>query len=117
VGVAVLDLALLGPLVQWGLWWPEAAKITATLALIAPLAFCMGLPFPLGLALVARHRPVMIPWAWGINGCASVLSAILATVLAIHYGFTVVVGLALGLYILAAAVLYRPLDQGHMAEP
>ena len=117
VGVAVLDLALLGPLVQWGLWWPEAAKITATLALIAPLAFCMGLPFPLGLALVARHRPVMIPWAWGINGCASVLSAILATVLAIHYGFTVVVGLALGLYILAAAVLYRPLDQEHMAEP
>jgi hypothetical protein len=40
----------------------------------------------------------------------------LATVLAIHYGFTVVVGLALGLYILAAAVLYRPVDQAHMAE-
>ena len=117
VGVAVLDLTLLGPLLQWGLWWPEVAKITVTLALIAPLAFCMGLPFPLGLALVASHRPAMIPWAWGINGCASVLSAILATVLAIHYGFTVVVGLALGLYILAAAVLYRPLDQAHMAEP
>jgi hypothetical protein len=110
VGVAVLALALLGPLLQWGLSWPEGAKITVTLALIAPLAFCMGLPFPLGLALVARHRPTLIPWAWGINGCTSVLSAMLATVLAIHYGFTVVVGLALGLYILAAAVLYRPLS-------
>ena len=113
VGVAVLDLALLELLVQWGLGWPAATKLTLTLVLIAPLAFCMGLPFPLGLACVASYRPAVLPWAWGINGCTSVLSAILATVLAIHYGFAVVVGLALGLYILAAAVLHRSLDQAH----
>jgi spermidine synthase len=116
VGVAVLDLVLLELLVQQGLGWPTATKITLALVLIAPLAFCMGLPFPLGLACVASHRPAMLPWAWGINGCASVLSAILATVLAIHYGFTVVVGLALGLYILAAAVLHRALDQAPLEE-
>ena len=84
-------------------------EILLTMALIAPLAFSMGLPFPLGLAGVARHLPEMVPWAWGINGCTSVLSAILATILAIHYGFTLVVGLAVGLYVLAAAILYRPL--------
>jgi predicted membrane-bound spermidine synthase len=116
IGVAVLDLALLELLVQLGLGWPAAAKMTLTLVLIVPLAFCMGLPFPLGLACVASYRPAVLPWAWGINGCASVLSAILATVLAIHYGFTVVVGLALGLYILAAAVLYRSLDHAPMEE-
>jgi hypothetical protein len=69
----------------------------------------MGMPFPLGLAQVAKQAPNLIPWAWGLNGCASVLSAILATILAIHFGFTAVVGLALALYGLAAATLYRPL--------
>jgi spermidine synthase len=116
VGVAVLDLVLLELLVQRGLGWPAATKMTLTLVLIAPLAFCMGLPFSLGLACVASYRPAVLPWAWGINGCASVLSAILATVLAIHYGFMVVVGLALGLYILAAAVLHRELDRAPLEE-
>jgi spermidine synthase len=114
VSLALLYLVLLGPLFRWCLWLPIGVKILLTMALIAPLAFSMGLPFPLGLADVARHMPEMIPWAWGINGCTSVLSAILATLLAIHYGFTLVVGLAVGLYGLAAATLYRPLvNPGH----
>jgi hypothetical protein len=45
----------------------------------------------------------LIPWAWGINGCASVIAAVLATLLAIHLGFTAVVLAALLLYGLAAA--------------
>jgi len=109
VSLALLYLVLLGPLFRWCLWLPIGVKILLTMALIAPLAFSMGLPFPLGLAGVARHLPEMVPWAWGINGCTSVLSAILAPILAMHYGFTLVVGLALGLYGLAAAALYRPL--------
>ena len=108
--MSILYLFLLEPLFQWCLWLPVVVKIVLTLALIAPLSFCMGMPFPLGLARVARQMPDMIPWVWGINGCTSVLSAILATILAIHYGFTVVIGLALVLYGLAAAAMLRPLD-------
>ena len=81
---------------------PDAAKIALSIALIAPLAFAMGMPFPLGLARLARRAPGWIPWAWAINGCASVVSAVLAIVLAIHLGFTAVVGLAVALYIVAA---------------
>ena len=73
------------------------------LVLIAPLAFCMGMPFPLGLSRVSAVAPTLVPWAWGINGCASVLSAVLATLLAIHVGFTGVVVFALVLYVVAAA--------------
>lgn len=40
-----------------------------------------------------------MPWAWGINGCASVLSAILASLLAIEIGFNGVM--------LVAVVLHR----------
>ena len=86
---------------------PGELKILASALLIAPLAFLMGMPFPLGLDAVSNKRPDWIPWAWGINGCASVVSAILATVLAIHLGFRFVVFLAVVLYLLAALVLSK----------
>jgi len=40
------------------------------LALIAPLAFFMGMPFPLALVRVAAARPALVPWAWGNRGVA-----------------------------------------------
>ena len=56
---------------------------------------------------VAASAPHLVPWAWGVNGCASVLSAILATLLAMSIGFTWVVLIAMALYIVAA-VTFRP---------
>ena len=61
----------------------------------------MGMPFPLGIIRVARDGGNLVPWAWGINGCASVVAAILATLLAIHLGFTAVVLIAVALYLAA----------------
>lgn len=78
-----------------------AAKIPLTLTMIAPLAFFMGMPFPLALARLGDIAPNLIPWAWGVNGCASVVSAVLATILAIAVGFNAVIVLALSLYGLA----------------
>jgi len=83
---------------------PDALKIPLSIMLVAPLAFAMGMPFPLGLARTAASAPSLVPWAWGVNGCASVVAAILATILAIHVGFAAVVVLAVLLYALAAAV-------------
>jgi hypothetical protein len=109
VAIALSYVILLPPLFHRWMALPDGLKIPISIALIAPLAFCMGMPFPLGLSRVAKAMPDFIPWAWGVNGCASVLSAILATILAIHFGFTVVIGLALILYFLAALALWRPL--------
>jgi hypothetical protein len=97
--IALVYLALMPPLFAALIAWPDAAKIAVSLALIAPLAACMGMPFPLGIARLAATSPALVPWAWGINGCASVVSAVLATLLAIHFGFTVVVACAVLLYL------------------
>jgi len=51
------------------------------------------------MASLSQYRHSLIPWPWGINGCASVISAVLATLLAIHLGFTIVIILAIFLYI------------------
>jgi hypothetical protein len=105
VVIAAAYLLLLPPLFARLLELAVGARIGVALALVAPLAFCMGMPFPLGLARLARRAPDFIPWAWGINGFASVISAALATLFAIAFGFTAVVLLALALYLLAAALM------------
>ena len=104
-GIVVLGLTyalLLEPLFSNLMGAPTALKILISAVLIAPLAFCMGMPFPLGLSRLGNTAPNLIPWVWGVNGCASVISAVLATLLAIHLGFTAVVLIALGFYIVAA---------------
>ena len=67
----------------------------------------MGLPFPLGLARVSACAPGLVPWAWGINGCASVVAAVMASLLAMHIGFTALLALALGFYTATPLLLGR----------
>jgi hypothetical protein len=98
VVIGTLYLLLLGPLLEQLTALPDVMRILISAVLIAPLAFCMGMPFPLGLARLADYAPDLIPWAWAINGCASVISAVLATLLAIHLGFAMVIAVALVLY-------------------
>ena len=98
-GVAALYLIVLPALFDALIALPDWIKIIVSLALIAPLAFFMGMPFPLGIARVGRESADLVPWAWGINGCASVVAAILATLLAIHIGFAAVVIIAVALYL------------------
>src|SRR5262245_9386611 len=109
VAIALLYLFLLPPLFRLLVALPDAPKIAIALLLIAPLAFCMGIPFPLALSRVSSCAPALVPWAWGVNGCASVLSAILATLLAMNLGFTCVMLIAIALYFVAAAIFRAPL--------
>ncbi len=88
----------------------DATKIAISILLIAPLAFCMGMPFPLGLKRLADRAPDFIPWAWGINGFASVVSAALAALVAIEFGFSFVLATALLFYV-GAAILMQQFDQ------
>lgn len=71
-------------------------KIIIALTLISPCAFFMGIPFPAGMKKTSDQSPSLIPWAWGINGFASVMATVLATVFAVELGFTaVIIGAAL----------------------
>ena len=102
IGLILIYLFALGPLFAAVLTWPLWARALMSLLLIMPLAFAMGMPFALGLSGLARSAPGMIPWAWGVNGYASVISAILATLLAVHVGFSMVLLCAAALYGMAA---------------
>ncbi len=105
--ISLLYVMTLPSLFSLSVGLTESARIVLSLGLIAPLAFFMGLPFPLGLERVSAEAPALVPWAWGVNGCFSVLGVILATLLAIHLGFAVVVVVAAGLYLGAGALMDR----------
>ena len=73
-------------------------RVVITAANLAPLGLVMGIFFPLGIRRAASLHPDLVPWAWGINGSASVTAAVLAVVLAMTYGVTAVWLLSLGIY-------------------
>jgi hypothetical protein len=108
--LAVADLLLLGALFRHLAALPLLAKLPISILAIAPLAFCMGMPFPLALGRLQTEAPRLLPWAWGINGCASVVSTILASLLALHLGFSTVLLIAVALY--ASAALAYPAISG-----
>jgi hypothetical protein len=110
LAIAVLaPLTWLGGQALWGRFAgsPLAVRMALGLALLAPLAFCMGMPFPLGLQRVADREPEWIPWYWGVNGCLSVIGAAAAPLVALAVGFRGVLFLAAGLYLLAGWTLRR----------
>lgn len=87
---------------------PPAGRIALAVALLAPLAFLLGIPFPTGLQRVADRRPDWIPWCWGVNGFLSVVGAAATPLIALKAGFDGTLGIAVGLYVAAALVLPRP---------
>jgi hypothetical protein len=105
-GLSIVYLAILPPMFVHLAGLADAPRIALALALIAPVAFFMGMPFPIGLDRVVRADPDFVPWAWGLNGCASVVSVSGATLLATHFGFSATIVTAIGIY-LAGALLLR----------
>jgi len=75
-------------------------KILIPMLTQMPLGFMLGMLFPLGIKLVNQVDKRMVPWAWGVNGMSSVISTVLAILLAMNFGFTVVSYLAMIVYII-----------------
>jgi hypothetical protein len=82
-------------------------KIFIVLVLMSPLAFCMGMPFPEGLSRLSENNAELIPWAWGINGCVSVISTALATIIAVEMGFSWVMLFAAFAYLSALLAQWK----------
>lgn len=107
-GFSCLYVFALPVVFDWFQATPTTVRIAVSVSLIAPLSFFLGMPFPLGLAETGDNNPGLIPWAWGMNGCASVFGAALAPLLAMQIGFSGVVFVATAFYAIAAAAFASP---------
>ncbi|MEW6664621.1 MAG: SAM-dependent methyltransferase [Thermodesulfobacteriota bacterium] len=77
---------------------PMGHRVGLGILLLSVLAFFLGWPFPTGLRVLYQGIPRLVPWAWGINGCASVVGAVLGKTLALTFGLQSVMFIACGLY-------------------
>jgi hypothetical protein len=82
-------------------------RIAAAVAMLAPLGFCMGMAFPLGMELAARRTPALAPWLWGINGATSVCASVIALVIALTWGIAASFWTGFACYALACAAYAR----------
>ena len=103
----ILYPLLLPSLFRLTLGLPLSYRFVIAVLTLAPLGFLMGLPFAKGIALLERQAPRLIPWAWAVNGCTSVLSSILAALGALSWGFSVVLGAGAVCYAAAALSVWR----------
>jgi hypothetical protein len=85
---------------------PMSVKILLIFFIFMPLGFLMGIPFPTGLKILGGKNESLIPWAWAINGCLSVLAPVIAIMLAIVIGFKMVLWLGALSYLMAFITLY-----------
>lgn len=79
-------------------------RCALAMALLMPLGFLMGTPFPTGVRLVGRCNADLVPWMWGLNGLTSVVGSVGAMSLAKLYGFTAVLMVGAAVYVCAAAL-------------
>jgi hypothetical protein len=92
--------AIVQPVLSAGVGLPFAVKVLATVLMLAPAGFAMGLPFPTGLRMLERSHEPSVRWAWSLNAAASVLGSVGALVLALYLGIvqTLLIGGALYLF-------------------
>jgi hypothetical protein len=120
LGCVALLAALLAFLVSGLLsalvWLPLPLKMAMTVALLAPLGFAMGMPFPTALRRLERMHAPSVRWAWSLNAASSVLGSVGALVCAIYLGLvqTLVIG---GLFYLAALAVVARVSTTEAPEP
>ncbi len=100
-------VVFLTPLLNATIALPTITKVLVAFVLIAPPTFLMGMPFPVGLRFLSTRSDEQVPWAWGINGCFSVISTALAAILAVELGFVAVMLFAVAAYALVAFASFR----------
>jgi predicted MFS family arabinose efflux permease len=65
-----------------------ASRILLAVAVIAPLGFVMGMPFPSGIRRAGQESKELVSWAWAVNGGASVFGSTVCVLISMARGFT-----------------------------
>jgi hypothetical protein len=106
--LVVMTLAyplLLSRLFALAIGWPLPLRLLMAVLSLGPVGVMLGQPLPGGIRLLEERAPQWIPWAWAVNGCASVLSSILAVLGAVTWGFSRVLVAGAFTYLLAWLII------------
>jgi len=91
----------LQPLLRLLIDLPFAARAATAVAFLAPFGVTLGIAMPVGLRRISHLFPGAVPYAWGVNGVASVLASVLGMAVAVTLGFAAATLLAWACYVFA----------------
>jgi len=97
----VLYVFLLIPVLSLLIPLAPMIKILISLLIIAPVAYTMGLPLPMGLMALRERTDYLLPWSLGIYGIFGVIAFPLARVLTVAWGVHLLFFIAVSLYFIA----------------
>jgi hypothetical protein len=123
----IVFLAIGSILIGYGLYLDRVLDLIGTFdygwrlvfcfGLIFPPAFLMGFPMATAMTTLGRlGKDHMFLWAWGINGCFSVIGAAVVPLVATSFGLAAVLEVSGGAYLLAIPAFFAillPLGVAH----
>ena len=111
IGVLLLVYGLyLSPVLDWIGSYPYSARLLFCFLLVSPPAFLMGMPMATAMTWLARlEKQHLFVWAWGINGCFSVIGSAAVPIVATSFGLSAVLQWAAIAYVVAIPAFFAVL--------
>lgn len=129
-GALLIYTFVLPSLLAPGVGLAFGLKLLVSAAILAPLGFMMGMPFPTGLRAVGADRQEgegaqltwdtpaepdatsgIVEWAWALNAGSSVLGSVLAIIIAINFGLKITLACGTAAYLAALALSHRVIER------
>ncbi len=108
IGIAAVTLAIVAfgtDIVNAAIGGALPVRATVAALVVAPLAFLLGMPFAHGIGILRRVDPSFVPWAWAVNGAATVVGSVATVIVSMNFGFHAVLVCAAAIYVVAFAVV------------
>jgi predicted membrane-bound spermidine synthase len=65
---------------------PFLVRVLVVFALVAPIGTLLGTFVPVAVDHLKETAPALVPWAWGVNGLASVVAPVLGAAFSMTWG-------------------------------
>ncbi|NND83134.1 MAG: hypothetical protein HKN50_11965 [Gammaproteobacteria bacterium] len=98
------------------LQFSDIVRIFSSILIIFPLAFFLGMPFPLGVMAIKDKPNGTIAWAWALNGLFTVAGGIFCAVFAVYQGFLNTMLVAVMAYVIAFIAIRKLAASTAVAE-
>ena len=105
LGVIVLFRLITEPVTDAMAGGTTFERVATAVALLAPLALVMGMPFSIGMGAASRRTGAPTAFLWGINGAMSVVASVFGALLAMFFGINFTFGAGFVAYTVAAVAL------------
>lgn len=76
-------------------------RMLTSVMMIFPLAFFLGMPFPMGVLTIENKPQGTIAWAWALNGLFTVVGGVFCAIFSVYFGFIATMFVAVAAYVVA----------------